>query len=80
LGGSFLSTSFEDTFFYDFIDWGGISAANYLRILLESSSSKISGEGSIIFFPALMNAYFFYFYLDFSLEFEILEGGLSQLS
>jgi hypothetical protein len=56
---------------------GGISAANYLRICLVTSSSRISLGSASIFLPAFTNDLFLS--LDFSRELALPEGLPSQL-
>lgn len=72
---SFLSGLLEET-------TGVIYATKSFKILLDSSSSKISGLGSLIMLlPALTSELFFGFSRSFERELVILEGGfLSQLS
>ena len=82
-GGSLTPSSFFGIFLSVLIEaGGGIYSENSLRILLESSSSRISVLGSeTMFFPAFTKDLFFSFSLDLFLEFDCREAGFcSQLS
>jgi hypothetical protein len=75
-------SSLCDGFFYGLEEVNGvISDAKSFKILLESSSSSMSGVGSLMMFlPAFTKELFFILSRYFSLEFDILDGGfLSQL-